>query len=197
MSLIMDVLHKAKPVRAKGGAFHDEKTAEEILDRASEVLSAETAGELPPALDTSTGVPPFLKERLQRSTRKIPAPKRKSPSLILPYLIIAAGVAGVVLVLALFPSFFSLKLKSKSGLPPIMTPHAVKKASPASGAPASAEKPELQGVVLDDKEPLCLINGNILKKGETWQGKKITSISAEGVTLTDPEGKTLFIKSPR
>lgn len=43
--------------------------------------------------------------------------------------------------------------------------------------------PLVQGVFLDDKEPLCLIEGKIFKVGDTWNGRAIASIRQEGVTF--------------
>jgi len=57
-------------------------------------------------------------------------------------------------------------------------------------------KPVLQGVILDEAEPYCLINGQIFKLGDEWQGKKITGISAKGVILVSKED-SLFLENQR
>jgi len=51
----------------------------------------------------------------------------------------------------------------------------------------------LQGVIVDDEEPYCIIKGNILKTGDTWDGKEIIKIRADGVTLIDKKGEVFFI----
>jgi len=51
---------------------------------------------------------------------------------------------------------------------------------------------ELQGVILDGAQPLCLIKGTILKVGDSWEGKKITAITQRGVSFQDQEGNASF-----
>lgn len=52
----------------------------------------------------------------------------------------------------------------------------------------------LEGVVLDGENSLCLIGGKVLHLGDSWQGKKIASITQEGVTLTDSQGQTFTLR---
>ncbi len=53
----------------------------------------------------------------------------------------------------------------------------------------------LQGVVLDGKEPYCLISGQIYKLGDVWNGMIIKSISQRGVALEDEKGKKSFLEN--
>jgi len=46
----------------------------------------------------------------------------------------------------------------------------------------------LQGVVLSKNETFALIDNNIYKVGDDWNGKKVTAISEAGVTLMDSKG---------
>lgn len=71
--------------------------------------------------------------------------------------------------------------------------------TPRSAGTASASRSVpgrtgvLQGVILDSAEPLCLIEGKILKVGDVWEDKKITAITGQGVSLADKQGNASFI----
>jgi len=56
-----------------------------------------------------------------------------------------------------------------------------------------AGKQVLQGVVVGDEDPYCLIGGEILKIGDSWRGKEIIKIRADGVTLIDKKGEVFFL----
>ncbi len=74
--------------------------------------------------------------------------------------------------------------------------------TPRSAGAASVSRPVptgtagtavLQGVLLDPTEPLCLIAGKVLKVGDSLEGRKITAITDQGVSLTDKQGNASFI----
>ncbi len=52
----------------------------------------------------------------------------------------------------------------------------------------SPDKYPLEGLVLDELEPSCLIQGQILKVGDKWQGKRIIAINQKGVFLAGRKG---------
>ncbi|MDD5217018.1 MAG: hypothetical protein PHN49_00495 [Candidatus Omnitrophica bacterium] len=51
----------------------------------------------------------------------------------------------------------------------------------------------LEGILLDDKSPICLIDGQILRVGEVWKGKKLVSIHESNVLFQDVRGKVFKI----
>jgi len=51
----------------------------------------------------------------------------------------------------------------------------------------------LEGILLDDKSPICLIDGQILRVGEVWKGKKLVSIHESNVLFQDVRGKMFKI----
>jgi hypothetical protein len=58
---------------------------------------------------------------------------------------------------------------------------------------AAGDQPVLQGIILDESEPYCLIENEIYKIGEIWNGKTVTKISGEGVELLGAGGERSFL----
>ena len=59
----------------------------------------------------------------------------------------------------------------------------------AASAPVAA-RPRLQGLRLGG-DPSALINGQLLRPGQRWQGHTLLRIEVDGVVLRDPEGRSL------
>lgn len=78
------------------------------------------------------------------------------------------------------------------GLDPTQPPPAWRAATPAASAASAAPlvRPRLQGVRLG-AEPSALINGRVLRPGQTWQGHTLLRIEVDGAVLRDPEGRSL------
>jgi hypothetical protein len=53
----------------------------------------------------------------------------------------------------------------------------------------------LQGIILDEKDPYCLISNELYRLGDTWNGYKIMSISATGVTLVNNKSENYFLQN--
>lgn len=63
--------------------------------------------------------------------------------------------------------------------------------SPSASAVApTPTRPRLQGLRLG-ADPSALINGQLLRPGQRWQGHTLLRVEVDGVVLRDPEGRSL------
>jgi len=82
-------------------------------------------------------------------------------------------------------------------LDPTQPPAALRAApAPALDGAASAPlpaRPRLQGLRVGS-DPSALINGQLLRPGQRWQGHTLLRVEVDGVVLRDPEGRSLRLR---
>ncbi len=75
-------------------------------------------------------------------------------------------------------------------------PSAALRVGPATEGAASAPvptRPRLQGLRVGS-DPSALINGQLLRPGQRWQGHTLLRVEVDGAVLRDPEGRSLRLR---
>lgn len=210
MSVIMNVLNT---VRKENSAVEDEAKPEVNPPRPEAYKPQFTKPASPDASSLSLDV---ARERTQEPVRPVEIEKKRASfreskeyfalRQILFKLKSKTGFSMLMYAVAIgfisFSVFYlwkacSTQFNAGGSLPVIAANKSVQivNAKPANADNQMRSRTLLQGIILDKEEPYCLIANNIYKLGDTWNGKKISVISREGVTLMGPKGDRTFLEN--
>lgn len=172
MSLIIDALNKAKEEAAKKNTAAALQAADSEVDREIRVYTS---------FETK-------KEEEQDSKKDF----SKIFILLLWGLLAAGLIAGILGVWMFSVRSQSLPEKSLQVLPsPAPALFESKPVTEDSWSPIN-----LEGIFMDGKDPVCLVDGKILHQGDVWKGKKVLEIT-ESAVIFEGVGGGVFKISPQ
>jgi len=197
MSLIMDVLNKAKQENLEG-----ERTSEgraivspEVLVEDRMAVAVETERETLPQIDETE----FVKDNLAPEETDTES-SSSDPSLI-SQLLPLTSILVIALVVFCVAGFLISKLWFGNSPDRVPVKSVTVPAVEAPSYPPPVPKPavpkkglHLEGVILDGKEPYSIINGKILKAGDYLADKQVMAIQRSAVTLMNSEGESFLLK---
>ncbi len=118
--------------------------------------------------------------------------KGKPAARLLWWLPVLGGVAALFFLVQFISGFWVIESQVQRSVLD-ETPGKVM-ASMGPTVPGFNPAARLEGIFFDDKDPLCLIDGKILRAGDQWQNYEIVRIQPSEVTLVNPEGQLLHLK---
>ncbi|MEK8089040.1 hypothetical protein [Thermithiobacillus plumbiphilus] len=85
----------------------------------------------------------------------------------------------------------NMSLAADPTRPPLPRVHA-----PAGMAAPALPALQLQSTLMGGKQPVAIINGQVLRRGDTLEGLRLQAIGSGWARLQTPTGETLTLKLP-
>jgi len=188
MSLIMDVLRKNKQGQSTANELPQEGRVKKVMEKASQILSSPMGiPAVPPE------IPRIARPEVKRAQTGIPSNVAKDGKSSRFRTIGLAVILSLIAILLLYQLGIHPWGKTNT-LTKLQLTTGVSSKTNSTVTADSGPKIVLEGVIIGDATPLCVIKGQILKVGDSIEGYVIKSINSAGVRIVDETGKSTFIK---